>query len=84
MLMIKNEKGVTLTMLVLTIVVLLVISIPVTVRTIEVEQVKKYSNLKDDLTNLAEAVSIVYDSQKDISEIGPLYEAVGTELSSCI
>lgn len=70
---IKKERGITLITLVITAVVLLLISTPIVVRTTKLTETKKYTNFRDDMLKLKEDISILYDLDEDISEIGPVY-----------
>ncbi len=69
----KNEKGITLIALVITVAVLSIISIPVVINTKNVSQFEEYTKFKDDIDNLRESIGIAY-FDKDIRTIGPKYE----------
>ena len=68
----KNENGITLIVLVIIVIVLSLISIPVVINTTNVTQFNKYSQFKEDIDNLREAVSVAF-FDKDIKDIGPEY-----------
>ena len=69
----NNEKGITLVVLVITIVILGLISIPTAINISNIIKVNDLTKYKDDLTNLTETVSQVYSQSDDISQIGPVY-----------
>lgn len=69
----KNEKGITLIMLVITVVVLGLLSIPTVYKVQDIIKVDTLAKYKDDLTVLAETVSQVYSQDEDLSQIGPKY-----------
>ena len=69
----KNEKGITLIALVITIAVLSIISVPVLVNMSNIKEFDTYSGFKEDIDILREAISIAY-FDKDIGTIGPKYE----------
>lgn len=73
MLKIKDEKGITLVTLALTIIVLSMISIPIAINANNIFKVNSLSQYKDDLTILNESISQIYPQTEDISEIGPVY-----------
>ena len=68
----KNESGITLIVLVITIVILSLISIPVIINTTNIIQFNEYSKFKEDIDNLRESVSVAF-FDKDIKDIGPRY-----------
>ena len=70
---IKGEKGITTIALVITIIIIAVISVPIAIKTSHLQQVKAFTNFKNDITNLDEAISSLYGPDGDISEIGPIY-----------
>ncbi len=70
----RNEKGITIATLVITIVVLLMISTPIFVNFSNIGTVKKYTSFKDDIDVLRESIEIAYRDDKDISSIGSKYE----------
>ena len=70
---IKSEKGITLVVLVITIIALSAISIPVAVNMSGVIELKKYTKFKQDIDRLREAISSVYDEDIEISLIGNKY-----------
>lgn len=71
----KNEKGITLTALAITIVVLMMIAVPTVVNVSQVGEADKFTKFKDDITNLNESISELYGSDVTLSEsnIGPAY-----------
>ena len=77
---IKNEKGITLIALAITIVVLGLIAVPTVIKTEEVIELDKFTDFKDDLTNLRETVQIALDDE-NTSEVGPLYTGSTSFLS---
>lgn len=70
---IKNEKGITLVVLVITVIVLGLISIPTTLKINDIIKLNKLTKYKDDFTILSETVSQVYSADMDISTIGDVY-----------
>lgn len=70
---IKCEKGITLLALSITAIVLMLISTPIVVRTTKLTETKKFTDFRDDIFNLNENISSIYDFNDDISTIGPLY-----------
>ena len=70
---IKNEKGITLIILIITIVVLILISVPVIVNTTDVQELQRYSYFKGDIDKLRETIETTYMHSTDLSTIGPLY-----------
>lgn len=76
---IKNEKGITLIMLIITVIVIGLISIPSAIKINEIIELNELTKYKDDLTNLAETVSQVYSQDMDISGIGPQYNSTLAE-----
>ena len=69
----KQEAGVTLVAMVVTIVVLMMIAIPYIVNIKTVSETDKFTKLKNDITNLEESISQVYGENDNISKIGPKY-----------
>ncbi|MBR3325082.1 MAG: hypothetical protein IKG14_03445 [Clostridia bacterium] len=69
----NNEKGITLVVLVITIVILGLISIPTAINISNIIKVNDISLFKDDLNILSETVSQVYAQTDSISDIGPIY-----------
>ena len=69
----KQEAGVTLVAMVVTIVVLMMIAIPCIVNIKTVSETDKFTKLKNDITNLEESISQVYGENDNISKIGPKY-----------
>ena len=69
----KNEKGITLIALVITVAVLSMISIPIVVNMTGMREFDKYAGFKEDIDILREAISIAF-YDKDIGTIGPKYE----------
>ena len=74
----KNEKGITLVALIITVAVLSIISIPVLVNMTNINQFERYTQFKDDIDILRESISIAYYNKdiKDIKDIGPKYESL--------
>ena len=70
---IKNEKGITLIVLVITLVVLVLISIPVIINTTDVTQLQRFVYLKNDIDKLREAIRTAYVDDLSITTIGPKY-----------
>ncbi len=71
---IKNEKGITLIALVLTVVVLSLISVPTIINSQQIINMKKYTNFKGDIEKLSDSVKIAYKNEESISNIGPKYK----------
>mgnify|MGYP004629449965 FL=1 len=69
----KQESGVTLVAMAVTIVVLMMIAIPCIVNIKTVSETDKFTKLKNDITNLEESISQVYGENDNISKIGPKY-----------
>lgn len=70
---IKNERGVTLLILMITIVVLALISIPVIINTTDIAELQRYTYFKADIDKLRESIETTYADMDDLSSIGPLY-----------
>ena len=70
---IKNEKGITLIVLVITLIVLVLISIPVIINTTDVTQLQRFVYLKNDIDKLREAIRTAYVDDLSITTIGPKY-----------
>lgn len=70
---IKNEKGITLIVLVITLIVLVLISIPVIINTTDVTQLQRFVYLKNDIDKLREAIRTAYLDDLSITTIGPKY-----------
>lgn len=70
---IKNEKGVTLLILVITVVILALISIPIIVNTTDISELQQYTYFKADIDKLREAIETTYADMNDLSTIGPVY-----------
>ena len=68
----KEEAGITLVAMAVTIVVLMMIAIPCIVNIKTVSETDKFTKLKNDITVLKESISQVYASD-DTSKIGPKY-----------
>lgn len=68
---IKCEKGITLIVLALTVMVLGIISIPTTLKVSSILRLNKIAKFKDDFTIINETVSQVYPQGADLSSIGP-------------
>lgn len=72
---IKEESGITLVVLVITIIVLTLISVPVIIKTAEVSETQRYSDFIGDIRRLNESISQLYNLDSDLSQIGPVYNA---------
>ena len=70
---IKKENGVTLLILVITVVILALISIPIIVNTTDVSELQKYTYFKSDIDKLRETIETTYADMDDLSTIGPVY-----------
>ena len=70
---IKSERGVTLLILMITIVVLALISIPIIVNTTDISELQRYTYFKADIDKLREAIDATYADMDDLSTIGPIY-----------
>ena len=70
---IKEEKGVTLLILVITVIVLALISIPIVVNTTDVTELQEYTYFKSDIDKLRESIETTYADIEDLSTIGPVY-----------
>ncbi len=70
---IKKENGVTLLILVITVVILALISIPIIVNTTDVSELQKYTYFKSDIDKLRESIETTYADMEDLSSIGPVY-----------
>ena len=70
---IKKEKGVTLLILVITVIILALISIPIIINTTDVSELQKYTYFKADIDKLREAIETTYSDMDDLSTIGPVY-----------
>lgn len=70
----RNERGITIVTLVITIIVLLMISTPIIVNFKNIGEVSKYSSFQKDIDTLRESIEIAYRDDIDISSIGPKYE----------
>ena len=68
----KNEKGITLIALSITVFVLSLISVPILVNMTNVNQFDRYADFKTDIDILRESISIAYHN-KEITDIGPTY-----------
>ena len=68
---IKENKGITLIILVLTIVIMLILIVPISVNLIEVSNIKELSKIKTDFKVIEEAISQV--SNDNSLEIGPVF-----------
>lgn len=69
----KNEKGITLILLAITVVVLSLISIPIIMNFTNIQKVNDYELFKEDMDSLNEGVQLAYHDNTSISDIGPLY-----------
>lgn len=70
---INKEKGITLIALAVTVVVLMLISIPIVVNTTEVIDFQRYTYFKGDIDKLREAINSAYADSQVITTIGPKY-----------
>ena len=70
---IKNEKGVTLLILVITVVILALISIPIIINTTDISELQRYTYFKSDIDKLRESIETTYADMSDLSSIGPIY-----------
>ena len=77
----KNEKGITLVALAITVFVLSIISVPVLVNMTNINQFDRYAKFKDDIDILRESISIAYHN-KEVTDIGPKYAGTTTFLSN--
>lgn len=69
----KNEKGITLIALIITVAVLILISFPIVVNVTNVTSLTKYSKFKSDIDNLRESISVAFYDE-NISAVGPEYK----------
>ena len=76
----RNEKGITLIALALTVFILSLISVPVLVNMTNINQFDRYADFKNDIDILRESISAAYYN-KNIKEIGPKYEGDKTFLN---
>ena len=77
----KSEKGVTLIALITTVILLALVSVPIALHVRDVSAVRDFTEFKDDLLNLRESISEIYqqgidfsENENDTSYIGPKYE----------
>ena len=70
---INNEKGITLIILVVTIIVLALISVPTILKVEDIIKINKLTKYKDDFTIITESVSQVYSLDDSLATIGPRY-----------
>ena len=70
---IKNEKGITLIILIITVVVLALISVPIIVNTTDISELQVYTYFKGDIDKLRESIEVTYADMTDMSSIGPIY-----------
>ena len=70
---IKSERGITLLILIITIVVLALISIPIIVNTTDISELQRYTYFKGDIDKLRESIETTYADLDDLSSIGPIY-----------
>lgn len=70
---IKSEKGITILVLAITVIVLMLISIPILVNTSEVTELQKYTYFKADIDRLRESIGTVYLNENNIASIGEEY-----------
>lgn len=83
---IKDEKGITLVILIVTIIILALVSIPTTLKINEILKVNDIAKYKQDFTILQETVSEVYSLDTEFYDnggtdynIGPLYGSFGAD-----
>ena len=69
-----DEKGITLAVLVITIIILLMTVTPIVMNFSNVERVNRYTSFKDDIDTLRENIDVAYRANDDLSTIGPEYE----------
>ena len=69
----KNEKGITLIALVISIIILLMISLTAIINGSQVVEFNKYAKFKEDMDVLTESVGVLFSGDEDISKIGPEY-----------
>lgn len=69
----NNEKGMTLLVLVITIIILALITVPIAINTTEVSQLQQYTYFKSDIDSLRESIETAYLGVSDISTIGAEY-----------
>lgn len=70
---IKSEKGITLLILVITVIVLALISVPIIINTTDIKELQEYTYFKGDIDKLREAIEVTYTDMEDLSTIGPKY-----------
>ena len=70
---IKSEKGITLLILIVTLIVLALISVPIIVNTTDIAELQKYTYFKADIDKLRESIETTYGDMDDLSSIGPVY-----------
>ena len=70
---INNERGITLIVLVITVIILALVSIPIIVNTTEVSELQKYTYFKGDIDKLRESIGTAYSDSQSIVTIGPRY-----------
>ena len=64
---IKNEKGITLIILIITVVVLALISVPIIVNTTDISELQVYTYFKGDIDKLRESIEVTYADMTDMS-----------------
>ena len=83
---IKDEKGITLSVLIITIVVMSLLSVPVIVNLPNISSRQNYEDFCNDITKLGESISQVYDLNADFSTsdgyIGPKFSGDLTFLNN--
>ena len=69
----NKEEGITILVLAITVIVLMLISIPIVINTSEVTNLQKYTYFKADIDRLRESIETIYINETNISSIGPEY-----------
>lgn len=69
----KNENGITLLILVITVIVLTLITVPIIVNTTEIPELQRYTYFKADIDRLRESIQTAYLNINNISTIGIEY-----------
>lgn len=73
----KDEKGITIIALTVTLVILGLISVPMIINATRVKGFNDYKKLKEDIDNLRENIQVAFYDE-DISGIGPEFDKVGS------
>ena len=69
----SNEKGITLLILAITIVIISLITVPIIVNTKDVSELQKYTYLKNDIDRMRESIETAYINATSINTIGDKY-----------